>query len=438
MGRVYEARRTRIRGKRFAVKLLHPEYAREPQILARFQREAEAMAMLKSPHVVEVVDVDRTADGRPFIVSEFLEGKELAELLLSQGKMPIGPAIRIVRQILRALRAAHAKGIVHRDMKPENVFLIGDLAQPRAKVLDFGISKVKDAPGTALTKTGMIMGTPAYMSPEQALGREVDHRTDIYAVGAILYHALTGRRPFEQDDPMATLSAVISEDPPRPRLLDPAIPEPLELVIQRAMAKRAGDRHASVDELSAELAPYDPGEAALAPAGGAGAPAAGALARGGAADRRVSLARPLIVLLGAVGVSAAATGVAAAVAGIMRLTGGGGAAHITGTEATFLVVGLACALLLPVILAARHVRRRIWGNSARAVALAERLARPVAVGLCAVGFAELLIRFMETVVLRGAAGLAWPVWDLLLFVMGGVAAAGAYVMHAAELKRQGG
>jgi serine/threonine-protein kinase len=160
MGRVYEARHTRIGGKRFAIKMLHPEFTRQPEVLSRFQREAEAAATIDSPHVVDVFDVDRTADGRAFLVAEYLDGKEFAIYLEETGKMPVGSAVRIVRQICKALVAAHEKGVVHRDMKPENVFLVGDPAQPMAKVIDFGISKLDDRPGTALTKTGMIMGTP--------------------------------------------------------------------------------------------------------------------------------------------------------------------------------------------------------------------------------------------------------------------------------------
>src|SRR6185436_17175969 len=127
--------------------------------------------------------------------------------------------------------------------------------------IDFGISKIGDSPGTALTKTGMIMGTPAYMAPEQARGEKVDHRADIYAVGAILYCAVTGKRPFDRDDPTATLTAVLTQDPPRPRSIEPSIPEPLEMVIQRAMAKMPQDRYQTMAELDDELASYDPGDA---------------------------------------------------------------------------------------------------------------------------------------------------------------------------------
>ncbi len=227
MGRVFEARHTRIPAKRFAVKMLHPEFTRQPEVLTRFQREAEAAATIDSPYVVDVYDVDRTADGRAFLVAEYLQGKEFANYLEEVGKMPVGAAVRVVRQVCKALTAAHAKGVVHRDMKPENVFLTGDPAQPIAKVIDFGISKLgDDAPGTALTKTGMIMGTPSYMAPEQARGERVDHRADIYAVGAILYCALTGQRPFDSGDPTATLTAVLYPRPAssRPRSLEPSIP----------------------------------------------------------------------------------------------------------------------------------------------------------------------------------------------------------------------
>src|SRR4051812_677295 len=263
MGRVYEARHTRIGSKRFAIKMLHPEYARQPEVLTRFQREAEAAAAIHSPYVVDVYDVDRTADGRPFIVGEFLEGKEFANYLDEVTKMAVPPAVRVVRQICKALATAHEKGVVHRDMKPENVFLTGDPALPVAKVIDFGISKHGDSPGTALTKTGMIMGTPSYMAPEQARGERVDHLADVYAVGAILYCALTGQRPFDRGDPTATLTAVLIEDPPRPRSIEASIPDSLEMVIQRAMAKRPQDRYANMAELEAELAPWDVGEGEL-------------------------------------------------------------------------------------------------------------------------------------------------------------------------------
>lgn len=442
MGRVYEARHTRINSKRYAVKMLHPEFARQPQVLSRFQREAEAAASINSQYVVDVFDVDRTADGRPFLVSEFLEGKEFAEYLAEVGKMRVGPAVRIVRQICKALSAAHAKSVVHRDMKPENVFLTGDLNAPIAKVIDFGISKIDDAPGTALTKTGMIMGTPSYMAPEQARGERVDHRADIYAVGAILYCALTGQRPFDRGDPTATLTAVLTEDPARPRSLDPTIPEPLELIIQRAMAKEPAQRYPSMDELDAELAPYDisddelvemssPGMPAVRPAMPSVARMAPTMHARKAQE--VSLARPLIVLLFVLGLFWVAGSLLTLVAAIVRLARGGSAAdNLTGFEAALLTLGIGFTLITPAILVIRHVSRVVWNNSMKAVDLADRLRRPVMVGLCGYGFASLLVRTIEAVALRRAAGVAWPVWDILMFVIGAAGAAGAYLLMQSE------
>ncbi len=441
MGRVYEARHTRISSKRFAVKTLHPEFARQPEVISRFQREAEASASIHSPYVVDVYDIDRTSDGRPFLVGEFLEGKEFADYLDQVGKMPIGPAVRVVRQICKALAAAHAKGVVHRDMKPENVFLTGDLSQPTAKVIDFGISKLGDAPGTALTKTGMIMGTPSYMAPEQARGARVDHRADIYAVGAILYCAVTGQRPFDNDDPTAILTAVLTQDPPRPRSLESSIPEGLEMIIQRAMAKRPEDRYENISELDIDLAPYDPGDADLAPIATPGPNATpdklpGAptvsLRRNATTDakaRTVSMARPLIILLGTLGLFWAAGSLMTLVTAIVRIVRGSTAvANLTGSESIFLVVGVVFAVLTPVILAILYVRKNVWDNSVKAVALAERLRGPVLGGLCAYGFASLLVRVIESIVLRRAVGVAWPVWDLFLFIIGVIAAGGAFAL----------
>jgi serine/threonine-protein kinase len=442
MGRVYEARHTRIASKRFAVKMLHPEFARQPQVLSRFQREAEAAAAIQSPYVVTVFDVDRTAEGRPFLVGEYLEGKEFADFLADVRKMRVGPAVRIVRQICKALAAAHAKGVVHRDMKPENVLLTGDLDQPTAKVIDFGISKIDDAPGTALTQTGMIMGTPSYMAPEQARGERVDHRADIYAVGAILYCALTGSRPFDRSDPTATLTAVLTEEPPRPRSLEPTIPAPLELIIQRAMAKEPHLRYTSMEDLDAELAPYDVNEAEIVEASTPGIPlprlSSPSMVRGAPTmqlqkAQQVSMARPLILLLSFLGVFWLVGSLITLITAIIRLSRGGAPGdNLSGLEAVLLSAGIGFALITPTLLAARHVRRNVWNNSMKAVDLAEQLRGPVMVGLCAYGFASLLVRVVEAVILRRAAGVAWPAWDVLLFLIGGVAAIGAYLLARSE------
>ncbi|EYF04654.1 serine/threonine protein kinase [Chondromyces apiculatus DSM 436] len=443
MGRVYEARHTRIGTKRFAIKMLHPEFARQPQVLSRFHREAEAAATVQSPYVVDVFDVDRTQDGRPFLVSEFLDGKEFAEFLAEGGRMAVGPAVRVVRQICNALSAAHARGVVHRDMKPENVFLTGNLDMPIAKVIDFGISKVDDnSGGTALTKTGMIMGTPSYMAPEQARGERVDHRADIYAVGAILYCALTGQRPFDRGDPTATLTAVLTEDPPRPRSLEASIPAELEMVIQRAMAKAPHDRYQSMDDFDLDLAPYDTSQpelldGAAASVPGTGRPSmssrAGLTVVGRSKTQEVTMARPLIVLLSVLGLFGVASGVITMVTAIVRLARGGKATdNLTSFEAVLLTLGIAFTLITPTILGVRYVSRSVWDNSMKSVALAERLRAPVMVALCGYGFASLLVRSVEAVVLRRAAGIAWPVWDLLLFLVAVGGGVGAYYVTRDE------
>jgi serine/threonine-protein kinase len=418
--------------KRFAIKMLHPEFARQPEVISRFQREAEAAAAIQSPFVVGVYDVDRTADGRPFMVGEFLEGKELGDHLASVGRMQVPIAVRIVRQITQALGAAHERGVVHRDMKPENVFLTGDVSRPTAKVIDFGISKIGDAPGTALTKTGMIMGTPSYMAPEQARGEHVDHRADIYAVGAILYAGVTGKRPFDRGDPTATLMAVLTEDPARPRSIEPSIPEALEMVIQRAMAKSPSDRYQTMAELDADLIPFD-AERDLAPATASVGSAASSLNR---QTREIALARPLIVLMTVLGAFWLFGSVVTTItAGVRMARGGGPTANLTSSEAVLLVLGLVFAMITPVVLVARYLSRTVWANSVRALDVADKLRRPVVVGLGAYGFGSLLVRVIEAIVLRRAVGVAWPVWDVLLCIIGLVAALGAIYVVDAERKR---
>lgn len=428
MGRVYEARHTRLGSKRFAIKLLHPEYARHSEVLSRFQREAEAAAAIRSRHVGDVYDVHKTADGRPYIVAEFLEGTELAARLLTYGRVTVPYAVYIGRQICRALAAAHDAGIVHRDMKPENVFLTGDIERPIAKVIDFGISKFGDAGGSSLTKTGMIMGTPSYMAPEQARGERVDHRADIYAVGAILYHMLTGKRPFDRNDPTATITAVLLEEPERPCAISPDIPAGLELVIQRAMAKGAADRYGSVRDLDAALAPFDTlgrnTPNAVVPMGASLPAPALTPSHQSAVDvgMRAHFSRPVIALMSGLVGFAVVTGVATVVGAFIRwIRGSDAASNVTGTEALILVFLIPLALATPAFFAIKHMRATVWNNTAKAVATSKSLTRIVATGYGVYGFGWLAIRFLETVVIRRAAGAAWPFWDLLVTALAAVA-----------------
>jgi serine/threonine protein kinase len=176
-----------------------------------------------NPHVIDIVDVVRV-QGRAALVTELLEGEELGLLLERVGKLPLADAVAICRQVCKGLAAAHAAQVVHRDLKPSNLFLVKhDDGSLHVKILDFGVAKLVG--GTELTGSGMLLGTPAFMAPEQALGaRDVDHRADIYALGAVLYQALTGQLPFPDDDPARTLTRLLTEDPRRPRDIVKTIP----------------------------------------------------------------------------------------------------------------------------------------------------------------------------------------------------------------------
>jgi tRNA A-37 threonylcarbamoyl transferase component Bud32 len=428
MGKVYEARHTRLPKKRYAIKILHHELARQPDVVARFQREAEAAAALEHPNVVGVYDVNTSADGRPYIVQELISGEELGKYLDRAGKLAAGDAVPIVRQVCRALGAAHARGIVHRDVKPENVLLLGDPAAPSVKMVDFGISKVAES-GEALTKTGMVMGTPAYMAPEQARGDKVDARADIYAVGAILYRAVTGQKPFEGLDPMATLSAVLCEEPPRPRSIAAQIPEGLELLIQRAMAKEPGERPSSMEELEAELSAFERPSAAKT-AGGAPTVRAEGDARtllandaatliGGSAvlaARSAKRARPALVLATLLGLGIGflllTDGVLAAVRFITDPTRG----PSTG-EIVLSVVIAGAVFLAPSVLWLRFIVKNVWSSTPRAIETALRAKAALYVGAAVYAVGSLSVRLFEVALRRSPDGVAWPGWTLLVLTL---------------------
>jgi serine/threonine-protein kinase len=448
MGRVYEARHTRLGSRKFAVKMLHAEFSRQPDVVARFQREAEAASGIGHPNVVDVFDVHHTSDGRPYLVGEFLDGEEFGDYLERVGKADVGLSIWIVRQVCRALAAAHAQGVVHRDMKPENVFLVGDVLAPTVKVIDFGISKVGDAAGTALTRTGMIMGTPSYMAPEQARGDKVDHRCDIYAVGGILYRALTGQKPFENDDPSRTLTAVLTEDPPRPRSLEPSIPQGLEIVIQRAMAKDPADRYASMADLDADLAQFDPGYAPNHfPDGTASPIAPAALADGAPVEpgartvlasapalvssptqlvrttREATYARPMIVLLSIIAYVWLLAGLVDALGGVVRMLTG---LEVRRPEALLITVGSIAATVTPLALWVRRLARG-WGNSVRAVDLADSMRRVVSIAIGASAAGALCLRLFEVLVKGDAGRVSLAMWSPVLFAVSLLAGYLAYL-----------
>jgi serine/threonine protein kinase len=446
MGRVYEARHQRLPTKRFAVKMLHPDLARQPDVVTRFQREAEASSVLTHPNVVDVFDVSSSADGRPYIVAELLQGEELGNHLDRVKRMTNAAAAHVVRQVSAALGAAHAAGIVHRDVKPENVFLLGDGLH--VKVLDFGISKVGDNKD-GLTKTGTVMGTPDYMAPEQARGDRVDARADIYAAGAILYRAVTGRKPFEGlDDPMATLTAVLTQEPPRPSELNPDVPLSLELVIQRAMAKNPAERFQSMAELDLALAPFDTQEPIDVATDGAivdraAAATAKTVLRQSAATiqsanmdeaaRAVKLARPGLVFFTGLGGLWLLACALVAVASSIRLVGGG--ADLTRSEVVISLVGALCALGTPAVLWIRHLSREVWPSTPRAIDAQRRLRRTVLYSAATAGIATLLVQLFEVLLNRTGSGVARPGWALAIICAALTAGVATWVALAPRLPK---
>jgi len=260
MGVVYVAEHVLLR-RDVAIKLLMPPACGSDELVERFQREALAAAAIGNEHVVGISDMGRLDDGSHFLALEYLEGIELANAVAEAGCLPIGRALRIVAQLCDALTAVHAAGIVHRDLKPENVFLVERDGSPDfVKVLDFGVCKLREPQAGLdqhLTVTGNAVGTPPFMAPEQVEGLpDVDHRTDIYAVGAILFHALTGVPPFEAPSLPRLFMRICLEPPPSLSLLRPDVPEALAAVVDRALAKSPAERFQSSAELKQALSGF--------------------------------------------------------------------------------------------------------------------------------------------------------------------------------------
>jgi eukaryotic-like serine/threonine-protein kinase len=252
MGVVYKATHVML-SKPFALKVIRGDQAAaDASIVERFMREARAASAIGHPNIVNINDFGETSDGSAYLAMEYLEGMTLAQAMQSE-PIAFARALAIFIQIADALEAAHAQGIVHRDLKPENIFLMRQGKQlDFVKVLDFGIAKVKNA-AAKLTRTGLVIGTPHYMSPEQAAGQPVDHRTDIYSLGVIMYQVLAGELPFAAESVMALMTMHMFDPAPSLREGGHAVPSALDAIVGRCLQKKPELRHGSMRELEADL-----------------------------------------------------------------------------------------------------------------------------------------------------------------------------------------
>ena len=271
MAEVYKALQTSLE-RYVAIKLMHPFLADEQGFAERFEREAKSVATLHHPNIVQVYDFAAESDA-PYMVMEFIEGATLKtrlESLAHHGQpLPLKAALKIVREVGHALAYAHKRNMIHRDVKPANVMVD---ASGRVILTDFGIAKILTGP--SYTASGATIGTPAYMAPEQGLGQPGDHRSDLYSLGVMLYQLTTGELPFDADTPMAVMLKHINEELPPPRSVNPNLPESVERVILKSLAKKPADRYQSVDEMLADLEKVGAAarSAASSPAPAPGAP----------------------------------------------------------------------------------------------------------------------------------------------------------------------
>ena len=253
MAEVFEGR-DRLLARRVAIKVLQAQFVRDPSFLIRFKREAQAAASLSHPNIVGVYDTG-SEDGTHFIVMEYVDGRTLKEVIRAEGPLYPERAAEICGDVCSALAAAHARGLIHRDIKPGNVMLTPD---GKVKVMDFGIARATTS--ETITQTAAVVGTAQYISPEQAQGQTVDYRSDLYSVGCCLYEMLTGTVPFTGATPVAIAYRHVREDPTPPRMLNADVPRPLEAICLKAMAKLPDNRYQTAAELHDDLERFRNGQ----------------------------------------------------------------------------------------------------------------------------------------------------------------------------------
>jgi serine/threonine-protein kinase len=294
MGSVYLAEHTGV-GQKVAIKFLNPSFSGDPDIVRRFLNEARSYGQLSHPHAVQLHDFGQGDDGALFIAMELIEGRDLKRVLEEEKRLPLKDALDVALQLCDVLGYAHSKGIIHRDLKPENVMLTKGLRGYHAKVLDFGVARLIAEQGTRLTAAGSICGTPRYMSPEQAEGRDVDHRTDIYSLGLVLLEMVTGTHPFAGGSIAEILRKQVMEPVPHLAALAPdlKVPEPLDFAIQKAVAKQPDQRFATMTDFAQALVAIVPTVAMGAYAAETSSADGGAtLLKGGVAEKTSHAASP--------------------------------------------------------------------------------------------------------------------------------------------------
>jgi serine/threonine protein kinase len=262
MGEVYRAENTTF-GRVVAIKMLREEYAESPEVVDRFKREAQAANIVRHPNVVDILDIGQADDGTPFIVQEFLEGQDLAAYAHSLGgRLSADEAVALLTPVVDAVAFAHERSVLHRDLKPENIFLARTANGVVPKLLDFGISRIMTAEEQRMTATGMSIGTPAYMSPEQIRADKViDARSDVWSIGVILHELLSGSLPFQSEAQSGLFVKIVTEPPVPLDVAAPGTPQAMVAIVDRCLRAKADERYASAADLARDLRAFQGGTA---------------------------------------------------------------------------------------------------------------------------------------------------------------------------------